>query len=169
MAMADLLTVSVMRNDLEYQLSISWNDTAFADGSIEFGISAKVRSDGGIWRDLAEATIAVRQIDGRAMLVIELPGFAQEFPLEDLHDELAVLDAIPGWVFGNGDPITGCLIRAGISASVGQIIACKNATLDHEWYWDKTRAIGRCLRQNIPAMGAKMAYRAARCVVSTVV
>ena len=62
------------------------------------------------------------------------------------------------------DPVTGCLIRAGLSTSVGQIIKCKDETTTVEWTADRVRAIGGCLRENIPNMLLRAAFRAAACV-----
>jgi len=62
------------------------------------------------------------------------------------------------------EPVTGCLIRAGLSTSVGQIIKCKDETATVKWTRERVQAIGGCLKKNIPKMLMRAAFRAAACV-----
>jgi len=65
--------------------------------------------------------------EGEPVLVVEASDFQKEFLLKEYFHESEILDRIPGIVFG-GDPILGCLVRSGLSTSVGQIISYKNET-----------------------------------------
>src|SRR5207247_5543107 len=90
-------------------------------------------------------------------------------PLAHLFDEESVvgraLESVHSAAYG-GDPVLGCLIRSGCSATVGQIISCKNDTTGVEWVRRRLMAIGRGLRSDLPDIGLKATLRAARCVFS---
>ena len=40
---------------------------------------------------------------------------------------------VPGWVYGGGNPVLGCLVRAGLVAITGQIIKCRRETTGVRW------------------------------------
>ena len=155
------------RGGAAYEFDLDWDDAAFADGAIRFEVRARRRTlpDGEVLEHTVSLSIE-RVRDGEMpVLLVSADGkdiFA--FELADLVDEAEVLEKIPSVVFG-GDPIVGCLIRSGVSAVVGQLIHCKNDTVDERWTIPRVRAIGQCLRRNIPGMTARAAFRAARCVV----
>ena len=86
-------------------------------------------------------------------------------PLADLLDESQIIDRIPAWVYGGGDPLKGCLLRAGLSSVVGQVIHCKNETRDLDWYRARISAIGGCLKTNVGRIGSRTALRAAKCAL----
>jgi hypothetical protein len=87
-------------------------------------------------------------------------------PLADVLDESQIIDRIPAWVYGGGDPFIGCLLRAGLSSVVKQVIHCKDETRGLDWYRPRVPAIGQCLRANIGRIGARTALRAAKCALS---
>jgi hypothetical protein len=87
-------------------------------------------------------------------------------PLADLLDESQIIDRIPAWLYGGGDLLTGCLLRAGLSSVIGQVIRCKNATRDFDWYRPRIRAIGGCLKANFGRVVSRTALRAAKCILT---
>ena len=154
------------RGDREYELAISWDDEAFSEGSIHFEIDAKS------WHvenpnepNSINASVTIEADDeGVPYLVAQVEGkqFAR-IALADLLDESQILDRIPAWVFG-GEPVAGCLIRSGLSATVGQTIECKNMTAEAHWLRERLMEMARCLRIHLPDMTSKAALRAMRCI-----
>ncbi|MCR9194105.1 MAG: hypothetical protein NXH88_05185 [Hyphomonas sp.] len=64
------------------------------------------------------------------------------------------------------EPGIGCLIKAGLSTSVGQLIECHHETRDWPLVTPKVRAMLRCLQVNVMAMGVRAFGRTVRCFVS---
>lgn len=69
-----------------------------------------------------------------------------------------LIDAIPA-----GDPFLGCLLRAGVSTFVGQVVKCTFAASDAEGWRQTVRQVLACLRRNGVRMLVRTALRAARC------
>jgi predicted transcriptional regulator len=140
--------------DGEFKLSVvanrfdSENDDIGENGEpLEVGISIKDEKDG-------------------PMLIISIQDEDTiDYPLVELYEEALIIDRIPAALF-TGDPFTGCLIRSGLSATIGQIIDCKNQTAGFEWYLNRTREIGKCLYSDLPDMTSKMAFRATKCIMT---
>ena len=179
--MQNLTKFTVQRGDEEYELSLGWDDGAFVEGRIKFDISALKRNIE--TREEIEplsATVAVIPNPDHdpdsdevpspfVQIVIKNEITGQEetinYPLNALFEESQIVDLIPAYLFG-GDPITGCLIRSGISTTVGQIIGCKNETAGVlPWFWNRVRELGKCLLISIPDMTAKMARKSVRCIL----
>jgi len=95
---------------------------------------------------------------------IEIVGGGERLQSPHLIDAEQVLDWIPAWCF-TGDPITGCLVRAGLSALIGQTLDCKKSTAELPWFKPRMKALGQCMVHHIPDMGVTAAARAARCVM----
>lgn len=159
---------SVKDERYEYELSLSWDDKAFIEGKVSFGIdvvrsSLENRDD----KISLDATVSIEANEKeQAILIIKARGEAvAEYPLRDLFYESQVIDMIPAWVFGGGEPITGCLLRAGLSVSIAQILSCKNQTAGVEWYSARMRQIGACLLRAIPDMTASAARKAVNCIL----
>ena len=168
--MANISKFSFEGSGYRYETSLEWNDKAFMDGSISFNVTAsrELLNDPESREDIS-VSVSIEQDDHeRAVLVLrhgeEILG--APIAIEDIFDETSIIDMIPGFVFGGGDPIAGCLIKSGISTSVAQIINCKNLTSDFNWFFERTRAMGKCLLSRIPHMTAKMAYRSTRCILT---
>lgn len=159
----------------KFELSLNFDEKALVDG--DFSISAKVRT----WpvtnpKDVqsAWAEVTIKQDDeGRPILSVTLRGDVADWkgrqvifekPLWDLIDAEQVLDWIPAWCF-TGDPITGCMVRAGLSALIGQTLDCKKSTAELPWFKPRMKALGQCMVHHIPDMGVTAAARAARCVM----
>lgn len=163
--MQNLMKTVVQRGQYEYELSLSWDDDAFVEGSISFNVSVLQRDTNGneIKKD---ATVSIEHDENEQPILKISDGGELDvnYPLGELFDESQIIDLIPAWFFG-GDPITGCLMRAGLSTSVGQIIECKKETSGVPWFIERCRAIGNILLSSIPDMSSKMARRAMRCIM----
>ena len=113
---------SVKHEKATYLLDISWDDEDFMEGAITFGAEVSVQSeDGGEFSPVMGASISVKDEEGEPILLILING-EEHFrgPLTDIVGEETVFDQIPPIIFG--EPISGCLLRAGISATVSQIL-----------------------------------------------
>lgn len=157
-----------------FELSLNLDDAAMAEGSLRMNAQvATWPEDEPGKRDLVTAEVEVRpDDDGRPIVTVKLAGSLSgtehervifERPLADLIDAEQVLDAIPAWAFG-GDLIVGCLVRSGLSALVGQLLDCKKDTAELPWYWDRMRALCRCLLRHVPDMSRTAALRAGKCI-----
>lgn len=152
----------------EYELSLSWDDKAFIDGNVSFRIDVVRRSLENRDDIMAlDATVSIAaNKEGQPLLIIKAQGKqVAEYKLRDLFDESQVIDMIPAWVYGAGEPITGCLLRSGLSVSVAQILSCRNQTAGVEWYLARMREIGACLLRAIPDMTASAARKAITCIL----
>jgi hypothetical protein len=155
------------QGDEEYELTVGWDDDSFVNGTPEITVRATVkRRDWDEPRSLTVSVGLINRDNGGPDMVFNVGG-KEIFgvPLADLFDESQIIDRIPAWVYGGGDPLTGCLIRAGLSAVIGQLIRCKNDTRDEPWYRDRVIAIGSCLRAHVGRIGARAAWRAAKCAL----
>lgn len=157
------------RDGREYGVTIGWDEGRLGDGVIDFKVLAFRRNEGGKDNLAVESHISV-EVDKQKGLLLKVKiadGEVISQPLSELFEEESVigraLETIPSFVYG-GDPILGCLIRAGCSATVGQIVICKDETVQVTQAWDRALAIGRCLRQNIPDMLTRAMLRAVRCI-----
>ena len=166
--MSRLYKVGFERDGETYELAIAWDDAAFADGVVAIDVTAsRAKSEHPEDRDELNVTTAV-ETDGeeRPILAIKFQGeTVASIPLDELFDESQLIDRIPSFVFG-GDPMLGCLVRSGLSASIGQIISCRNETAGVEWVRPRMSEIARCVRGNVPNLCATAAFRAARCSLS---
>jgi hypothetical protein len=98
-------------------------------------------------------------------LVIEIAGkevFAQ--PLEEVLGGSSVVDAIPAYFYGGGDPMIGCLIRAGVSASVDQIMACYRRAESREGIGHRIKLTCKCVAEKIPDLTFVAIYRTGLCI-----
>jgi hypothetical protein len=165
--MRELWHITHRRGENEYELAISWDNASFTEGKPAIQVAVTVRRDDKEAHTLeAEIAIENNDTDGPDLtLSIQDKEFIR-MPLADLLDESQIIDRIPAWLYGGGDPLTGCLLRAGLSSVVGQVIRCKKATRDFAWYRPRIHAIGHCLRENIGRMGSRTTLRAAKCVLT---
>ena len=173
--MKEIIAHTVVHNGRNFELSLNFDDVGLVDG--EFRVGTQVLTwpvDGPKEKaDYVSAEISIKpDDDGRPILRIELLGNVRgmdgrravfEKPLSELLDVEQVLDWIPAWVF-TGDPISGCLVRSGLSALVGQILDCKKDTSELHWYVPRMKALCRCMLVHIPEMTVTAATRAAKCV-----
>jgi hypothetical protein len=165
--MASLHKQSFRHGKNEYELDLSWNDAAFAENDLAFEVSVTRRTDGMPNTQKFSASVSVRpDKESQPILYLKVGGMEVEFPLRELFEESQIIDKIPASFYGFGDPLTGCLVRAGLSAVIGQVINCKNQTSGIDWYWDRLHAIGRCMKAHLGSMGVAVVLRAGRCVAN---
>lgn len=166
--MTRLVGLNLRRENVQYSLDIDWNDESFVDhGSVHFEIIATRTPDGGEPRDI-KASVRLEGGKGESPdVVIDVAGYEVfRDSLANLTGENAIFDKIPGEVFAFGDPILGCLVRAGISATVSQILTCRDNTGGQGWGGERLVAIGRCLLQNGVRIGARTLWRAGKCIAT---
>ena len=165
--MSEMMNYSIYRWPYTYQIAVTWNEAAFSDGDISFGITVtKTKGDSDEGSVEISATMSVAEGENeRPVAKFELLGREFELSLEDLTGESDFVDRIPAAFFSGGEPVTGCLLRSGISATLGQVLECKSATENHPWFRERTMAVGNCVRNSIPEMGAKLAFRATECIL----
>jgi hypothetical protein len=163
--MPRILVAGVERKQHRYEIEIEWNDAEFVGGELSFRISgSRRRLDGRGEVESLEATVGIRPgEENQPQLFISIGGEDFHIDLRDLVDEASILDRIPAH-FYTGDPLTGCIVRAGISSVLSQIIECRNETTGVDWYKRRARAMWRCLREHVPSMCGKAAFRAVRCI-----
>lgn len=164
----------------EYVLSLGWDDDALVEGDISFSISALKRDiESGEEFEPISASVSIvnapdydPEIGGEPIpyirVVVENNTTGEKeiihYSLQNLFEEFEIIDQIPAYIFG-GDPITGCLIRSGISASIVQIISCKNNTAGIvPWFARRLRYLGKCLLHSIPDMSMSMIKKSFKCL-----
>ena len=159
--MADLWKTSIRRAGEEYELTLSWDTEAFEEGAPTIAVQAVRRADGR--EETLEVSVALHEdSEGRPAVALRANNETiLSVPLSELVDADQFIELIPGWVYGAGNPIVGCLLRAGISATVGQILSCRRHTVEQPWFLPRARAIGGCFQANIGKVGAKAARRTA--------
>jgi hypothetical protein len=166
--MPDLFRIEFNKNSCRFELSISWNDAAFSEeGIVSFDITASARdSKNPDWDGSLSLSVSINPAEkDEPMLNVTLGGKPiASVPLKPLLEHSLVIDRIPAAVFGL-NPVTGCLIRSGLSAIISQIIECKSETAGVDWYWARTKAIAHCIRDHIPELSLRAAFLSARCVV----
>lgn len=164
--MTELWKMTHQSGENIYDLSISWDEESFVDGNPAIQVSASVRRGANEEPSSIDATVAITNGNYGpeiSVMVGDQGPFAM--PMAELFDEAQLLELIPSFVYG-GEPITGCLIRAGLVAVVGQVIRCKNTTQGSEWYLDRIRAMGHCLKMNIGRMGSRATISALKCILT---
>lgn len=166
--MENLWRTTHWQDNNEYELAISWDDESFIEGQPTIQLAVTVRRGEAEPRSVtAEVALVNNSNDGAPDLVLRIQGKEiVTIPLADLIDETQIIDRIPGWAYGAGDLLTGCLVRGGLSSLLGQVIRCKNSTRHLPWYFPRIQAIGECLKQNLGRIGARTAWRAAKCVIT---
>jgi hypothetical protein len=78
-----------------------------------------------------------------------------------------VMNKVPAAIYGGGDPFVGCFVRAGISASVEQLLSCWRSPyieVERLTLMDRIRTLVACARENLPNVAMRAAWRAGFCV-----
>ncbi len=166
--MTEVFHTSFSKGDYSGELNIKWDDAAFADGSISFEITATARNAKDLgWGGGLSSSVSV-ELNEQQEPILKLSLLNDEsstitISLKPLLEHSTVLERIPAPFFG-GHPLVGCLIRSGLSAVIGQILECKGETAGTGWDWSRMSAIGRCIRDHIPDLAARAAFRSVRCI-----
>jgi hypothetical protein len=169
----------ITSGDYEYELDIDLKDAAIMQNQAEFEVAARRRHRREReWQeesvtlrfDLAEGVAQVLYRDeevGRIDLSqIDIP---EDTPAEIAWEMIAeawegslieeVIQSIPT------DPVVGCLLKAGISTTVGQTIRCYRQAVDVPSLSGRIRQTLLCLGDNTLRMIMTATARTLRCVV----
>lgn len=157
--------------DRSYNFVLEWNDREFEEGYLCFKIIIDSwHTDMERRPEYSESFIfevAVEPVGDEQKPVLKVKFKDNDvinLPFDEIFSEDEIIEMIPGWVYGGGDPVCGCLIRSGLSVTIGQLVKCKNQTSDKSWFWERAKCIGKCLKQSFPKMCGRLAFRVARCI-----
>ena len=163
------LALHLEQGDHEYQLALSWDGEDLAAGSFALGITAARWPSGAPEQgEEVSATVSIEEDEeGEPILQVRIGQWAAPpFHLSDLQADSfveQVFELVPAWAIPV-DLLTACLLRSGVSATVGQVVKCRNETEDAPWPLKRTLAIVGCLRDNLVRIGMIAGFRAARCL-----
>ena len=160
-------------NDV-YIFGLKWDDTELEEGKISADISVTHHLREEDRTDTHELQVSLSsEGDGDSdapVLSVDYThnGKTEHEPImrfDEVYIVDQVLEKIPAHFFGGGDPITGCLIRSGLSVTIGQLIDCRNNTAEvRPWIMKRMYALGSCLKHSFPGMCIKLAYKTAKCI-----
>lgn len=171
----------IKRGDSEYEIDIDFKDAAIMEEQIEFEITARSRSlpDG----DWLESSASVRMVfeEFGPVALVQI-GDSEEIRINLAQVDMGlytsfeeawqkVLDACDGNALEQaiqaipGDPVLGCLIKAGISTTVGQTMRCYNECSGVEALRRRIRATIKCLGDNFVGMIFTATTRAFKCMI----
>lgn len=169
----------ITSGDHEYELDIDLKDAAIMQNRVEFEVAARrrhLREDA--WEqesvtlrfDFEERVAQVLyrgeeigRIDlSRIDLPEDMPAEAAWSMIADAWDGSPIeqmIQMIPG------DPVVGCLLKAGISTTVGQTIRCYGQAAGARSFRERIKETLRCLGQNTIRMILTATARTLRCMV----
>ena len=146
----------------EYELDLDLKDAAIIENKVAFDVTAKRRPIGsGDWEKETvtvsfdfEEHVAHVSVYGETIGTIDLAGIdiAFEAPLDEAW--IQIVSAYQGRSVETAiqmiptDPIFGCLVKAGISTTVGQSIKWYNKTASIRPYFKRIRETIKCLGAN---------------------
>ena len=170
-SMHKLTRISFQKDPFEYELSLGWDEEGLIEGNIEFRLNAKRRHIHGGEIIEVPATVGLYQEDDLSYIGVKLSlpngEISETIPISDLFEGESkteqFLESIPALIAG--DPLLGCLVRSGLSSTIGTILSCKNKTSSIPWSGRRLLSIGRCLRANISSFVTKFGVRAIKCMV----
>lgn len=170
----------ITKDGFEYELDIDFKDAAIMDNQVSFDISARKREIGEPnWQEISlnidfefEAMRAIITFEGREighvdLSKIDIPEYA---PAEQAWDVICeaysgspiekAIQAIPT------DPSIGCLIKAGVSTTVGQTMECYNESYsEDDRLYQRIKQTIKCLGHNSISMILTASARTLRCIV----
>lgn len=157
--------------EYEYGFELGWDEDGLMEGEVKFELKATRRhaDEDEVFEIPAE--VSLYEEGESAYIKVSLPtieGFEDKIiPVSELFEGESeaerFLESIPALLAG--DPILGCLIRSGLSSTIGAILSCKNKTSEILWgHGRRLLAIGRCLRVSIPDFVIKTTIRALKCM-----
>ena len=115
-----------------------------------FDPGAEIALSNGLRSDIGDAFIDVRDKP-----LLDDPAIPEFFP--DAIEQ--AIDAFPAI-----DPMLGCLIKSGVSATVGQIVRCNNIGAPHrDGINERIHKIFGCLKENIGPVARRAAAKAMWC------
>lgn len=178
--MPSLTSYRIAHGEYEYELDLDFKDEAIMRNAVEFDIVARRRPrTGGEWEQVT-VTISFSFEEERAYLSVsgeaigEYKLAAIDLPADVLAEEAwaHVLKAYDGIPLEEAihliptDPFFGCLIKAGISTTLGQAVRCYRETAEAAGTAiERIRATIRCLGDNLLGMLTTATIRTLRCMV----
>jgi len=141
-----------------YSLDLDFDDAALMDNKMAVELTALRRKDGR--EDSVRVRVEILPWDNIGR--IEAPGIGSiEFQLTDHGGAIEqFIQRIPV-----PDPILGCALKAGISALIGQAIACRRE-VESTGLWKKMEAFVACMRRHLGNISRTALRRAFGCMLS---
>ena len=169
----------IAKDDFEYELDIDFKDAAIMENKISLDVSARKRAVNETdWQEVTvniafnfETGHAVVSTEGEKIGEIDLSkidipdhAFAEQAwdAIANAYSGSAIEDAIQAIP---SDPVFGCLVKAGISTTVGQTMNCYNSTPQTSALSQRVRETILCLGQNSNWMVLTASARTVRCMV----
>jgi len=194
--MPRLTGVSFTRDELRYDLDIEFDDEAIMDATLAFEVTARVTNPEGqseeaslrleldmdnqigrilheddVWHTfMFNAAEAIQDNEGAE----QPPGLVGDVQNDGGGDALsefveagigshveALLEAMPA-----GDPIFGCLLKAGVSSTLGQALICNEQTrqLNVATIVERLRRILGCMGDRAGKIVTRAMWRTFRCM-----
>lgn len=159
------------KDGIDYEFELGFDDAALMDDAIVFDIVARRHDPQSDQRHEVPAQVKVDLTEMVATVSIEGTNIGRirladlNIPAEWAGDE--AWSAIEGAWEGIGDhlsvdqviqnvpvpdPIFGCILKSGISTTVGQTLRCRNEAIQTEEWRPYIRQILRCLSRNGTSM-----------------
>lgn len=143
--------------------------------TLEFDLGegrGRILNGGELWHEFALADVLVKIDDSDDETVPAMDGYGdapedQPDTVADFVSEhcdpfiLKLIDAVPAF-----DPIFGCALKAGISSTLGQTIACNEIVGSDGPVRQRAWRIIRCLGGHIGGIFSHTLWRAVRCMGS---
>jgi len=160
--MAKITELNFRHKGYEYGLTIDFDDAALMEDLIAFDVIASRKN--GADKDI---NIAVRvEIDSPNQLIRVIVNEEVVLEIGIFEDESQVeqaINSIPAGLLG--DPITGCAIKAGVSAIVGQAINCARS-LEAQAMFARVPEYFKCMASNFGNISTVAMYRAFTCILN---
>lgn len=159
--MARLTDVTFTYNGSKYSLLLDFDDSAIMEDTIAFDVVAK-RSGGKFEELTLSARVEIIPRDREIVVyaagqeIARLDGFnTRETDIEELFQKLPTEFMI--------DPVTGCAIKAGLSAIIGQAVACFRS-LEANVLWAEFKEYLGCMAGNFSSISKTAMFRAFKCI-----
>ena len=165
--MTVLLNPKIRHDEHLYELSLSWNEDAFAiDGRAEFTVAASILEPEDAMATVEATVLVERREDDALWLVVSATGYPGfEVPVSEIVEPEslagAIVEAIPV-----PDPIIGCALRSGLSTVIDQVFACHRQAEDAEE--GRVRSFFRCMKASTRRMASRCLFRFGCCMLRPV-
>ncbi len=175
-------------NDRRYRVEINLDEEGFDPLQSQYVIEvdATVHDPATGINDTVGGTVTI-DVE-RNLVIVKIGELEREFPLVDrydprlaeddgdVRDESDVPDGLPGFMEEAiqslpipVDPLLGCVLKSGISATVGQVIRCNNEYVllkkDHTMR-ERLTLMFECLRENSGKIMRRAFFRTLKCWVT---
>lgn len=159
------ITHTSSRNGNSYTASLEWEEAELINGEVSFQLTI-FQTQRGEKRTEFSCSVALAydpETQEPQLLVSSNEVELFTVSLDGLYSKQEIveriIEAIPAV-----DPVVGCLARAGLSVTVGQIISCVRQNR-HKIWREGLAATAACVRDHIPTMCLRFAVRTAKCML----